>query len=113
MATLASRASISITGAQIANGSITGTQINATSVKAAVMNQGSATLVAGTVAITNANVVAGSNITLSGGALNSSTATGDLTITAIVAGVSFTVTSITAGAVTTQTGDLRTVYYSF
>jgi hypothetical protein len=81
--------------------------------RAAILNRGTATLAAGTVTIANTGVQANSNIIVTGGALNASTALGDLTVTAIVAGVNFTVTSITAGAVTTQAGDLRTINYSF
>ena len=81
--------------------------------RASTLNRGSGTLVAGTVTIANAGVQANSNILLSGGALNASTAAGILTVTAITPGVSFVVTSIAAGAVTTQSGDLRTIYFSF
>ena len=81
--------------------------------RASLFNRGTGTLVAGTVTIANTGVQANSNINLSGGALNASTAIGDLTVTAITPGVSFVVTSVTAGAVTTQSGDLRTIYYSF
>lgn len=81
--------------------------------RASILNRGIGTLVAGTVTIANTGAQANSNILLSGGVLNASTAVGILTVTAITPGVSFTVTSINAGAVTTQSGDLRTIYYSF
>ena len=73
--------------------------------------QGVATLVAGTVTVANTSVTANSRIFLQGQALNASTAVGELCVTAKTAGTNFVITSITAGAVTTQTGDLRTVAY--
>lgn len=73
--------------------------------------QGTATLVAGTVTVSNTSVTANSRIFLQGGALNSSTAIGELSVTTITAATSFVIRSLTAGAVTTQTGDLRTVFY--
>ena len=81
--------------------------------RVSTLNRGTGTLVVGTVTIANTGVQANSNIIVTGGALNASTAVGDLTVTAINPGVNFTVTSITAGAVTTQAGDLRTINYSF
>jgi hypothetical protein len=76
-------------------------------------NRGTGTLVAGTVTIPNTGVQATSIISLTGGALNASTAIGNLIVSAIVPGVSFTVTSIIDATVATQTGDLRTINYSF
>jgi hypothetical protein len=73
--------------------------------------QGTATLVAGTVTVANTSVTANSRIFLSGGALNASTAIGELDASTITAGTSFVIRSLTAGAVTTQAGDLRTVFY--
>jgi hypothetical protein len=72
--------------------------------------QGTATLVAGTVTVSNTSVTAASKIFTQGAALNSSTAIGQLDVTAQVAGTSFTITSLSATK-TTVTGDLRTVNY--
>lgn len=71
--------------------------------------QGVATLVSGTVTVSNANVTATSRILVSGGALNSSTAIGSLSVPTITASTSFVITSYIPGGVLTQTGDLRTV----
>jgi hypothetical protein len=71
--------------------------------------QGTATLVSGTVTVSNTSVTATSRIFLTRQGINSSTAMGELAVSARTAGTSFTITSYTAGAVTTQTGDLSTV----
>jgi hypothetical protein len=73
--------------------------------------QGTATLSAGTVTVSDTAVTAGSRIHVFGGALNSSTALGELDVSAQTAGTGFTITSYVPGGTTTQTGDLRTVTY--
>ena len=73
--------------------------------------QGVATLVAGTVTVANTSVTATSRIFLTRQGFNSSTALGELAVPSRVAGTSFTITSYTAGAVTTQAGDLSTIAY--
>ena len=71
--------------------------------------QGTAILALGTVVVSNTSVTSTSRIFLTRQGLNASTAMGELAVNAISAGTSFTITSYTAGAVTTQTGDLSTV----
>jgi len=73
--------------------------------------QGTATLALGTVTVANTSVTATSRIFLTRQGLNASTAMGELAVASRSAGVSFTITSYTAGAVTTQIGDLSTVAY--
>jgi hypothetical protein len=73
--------------------------------------QGTATLVLGTVTVSNTSVTANSRIFICGGALNSSTALGDLSITSQTAATGFVITSYIPGGVLTQVGDLRTVNY--
>ncbi len=73
--------------------------------------QGTATLVSGTVTVTNTSVTANSRILITGGGLNSSTALGVLDVPTQTAGASFVITSYAPGGVTTQTGDLRSVTY--
>jgi len=71
--------------------------------------QGVATLVSGTVTMANTNVTTTSRIFLTRQGINSSTAMGELAVSARTAGTSFTITSYTPGAVTTATGDLSTI----
>ena len=73
--------------------------------------QGTFTLTSGTVTVANTSVTSTSRIYLTGGALNSSTAIGELDVTSQTAGTGFTITSYVPGGTTTQTGDLRTVAY--
>jgi hypothetical protein len=73
--------------------------------------QGTCTLAAGTVTVSNTSVTANSRIILTIQNVNSSTAIGVPVISARTAGTSFTVTSITAGGTATQTGDLSTLAY--
>ena len=72
---------------------------------------GSATLVAGTVTVANANIQAGNKIFLSVSNINSSTALGILTYS-ISDGVSFTITSVQPGTpASTETNDVSIVSY--
>ena len=71
--------------------------------------QGTATLILGTVTVANTSVTATSRIFLTRQVLNASTAMGELAVSSRVPGTSFTITSYTAGAVTTLVTDLSTV----
>lgn len=71
--------------------------------------QGTATLVLGTVTVSNTSVTANSRIIVTGGALNASTALGVLSVPTQTAATSFVITSYIPGGVSTETGDLRTV----
>ena len=73
--------------------------------------QGVATLASGTVVVSNTSVTANSRIILTNQGVNASTAVGVPIISARTAGTSFTITSLTAGATTTQAGDLSTYAY--
>ncbi len=73
---------------------------------------GQATLVAGTVTVANTNIAATDRILLTRASLNSSTALGELTITAQTASTSFVITAIDpADGSTTITGDVSIVNY--
>lgn len=52
-----------------------------------------------------------SKIFPAGGALNASTALGTLSVTTITPATGFVITSYIPGGTTTETGDLRDVYY--
>lgn len=73
--------------------------------------QGTATLSSGTVTVANTSVTANSRIFLQAAGLNASTAIGELSITTITASTSFVITSYIPGGTSTQTGDLRTIFY--
>lgn len=73
--------------------------------------KGTATLVAGTVSVADANVSATSKVFVTGQGLNASTALGVLSVDSQTAGVGFTITSYAPGGVTVQTGDVRHVAY--
>jgi len=73
---------------------------------------GQATLVSGTVTIANTNIAANDRIFLTRADENSSTALGDLTITALTASTSFVITALDpADGSTTITGDVSKVNY--
>lgn len=72
---------------------------------------GQATLSSGTVSVANTNIAAGDRIFVTRSSLNSSTALGEL-VTAISAGASFSITSVSvADGSTTITGDTSVVDY--
>ena len=73
---------------------------------------GQATLVSGTVTIANTNIAANDRIFLTRADANSSTALGELTITAQTASTSFVITALDpADGSTTITGDVSVVNY--
>jgi hypothetical protein len=71
---------------------------------------GTATLVAGTVTVSNTSITANTMIVLSRKSINSSTAIGTLTVGTITAGTSFVINSLQSNA-TTQTSDVSIVWY--
>ena len=73
--------------------------------------QGTGTLVSGTLVVANTSITTTSRIFLTRQGINSSTAIGELSVSSISAGTSFTVTAYTPGAVTTLAGDLSTFNY--
>lgn len=73
---------------------------------------GQATLASGTVTVANTNIAAGDRIFLTRAALNSSTALGELTVTAQTASTSFVITAIDpSDGSSTITGDTSIVNY--
>jgi hypothetical protein len=73
---------------------------------------GQATLVSGTVTVANTNIAAGDRIMLTRADANSSSALGQLTITAQTASTSFVITALDASdGSTTVTGDTSIVNY--
>jgi hypothetical protein len=73
---------------------------------------GQVTLTAGTVTVLNTNIAATDRIFLSRASLNSSTALGQLTVTAQTASTSFVITAVSAAdGATTITGDTSKVNY--
>lgn len=73
---------------------------------------GQATLVSGTVTIANTNIAAGDRVFLTRADLNSSTALGELTVTALTASTSFVITAIDpSDGSSTITGDTSIVNY--
>ena len=73
---------------------------------------GQATLVSGTVTVANTNIAAGDRIILTRADANSSSALGELTITAQTASTSFVITALSAAdGSTTVTGDTSIVNY--
>ena len=73
---------------------------------------GQATLAAGTVTVSNTNISANDRIILTRAGLNSSTALGELTITAQTASTSFVITAIDpSDGASTVAGDLSVVNY--
>lgn len=72
---------------------------------------GTATLVAGTVTVSDTSITANTMIILSRKSINSSTAIGTLTVGTITAGASFVINSLQSNA-TVQTNDVSIVWYS-
>lgn len=71
---------------------------------------GTATLVAGTVTVANTTVTANTMIFLTRKGLNGATGIGHLHVSAVSAGVSFTITSVNASAAT-ETNDVSIVQW--
>lgn len=98
---------ISSGGNLVVDGEGNGVQVK----EGANCKQGVATLVAGTVTVSNTGVTANSRIFVTGGALNATTAVGEISVVSQTASTGFVITSYIPGGTLVQTGDLRTVTY--